>query len=264
MGTVPAQPERNDAARAARADRLASLTTLARGVSHELNNVLMPLVAYPELVTAELEEGSQAYQDVMEMKRSADAAAEIVRDLMAFARRTGYDLRPLDINERIRAVESSAAYQALKEAHASVQVRLEPGDGLWTVSGDPAYLDRALLALLRHGCEALRDAGGTLTLSTENLSLEQPLDGYEVVPAKDFVVVTMRDSGPALASEELDRIFEPYYWKRHGRSGAGLGLALVHGVVKDHGGFVDTESGGERGTVIRLYFPSVGGTSKEA
>jgi two-component system cell cycle sensor histidine kinase/response regulator CckA len=137
-----------------------------------------------------------------------------------------------------------------------VEVTPHLEQGLLNLLGSPVHLMKTVMNLVSNAVEAMPE-GGKVTISTENRYIDRPIQGYEDVNEGDYVVLTVADTGTGISLQDLERIFEPFYTKKHmGRSGTGLGLSVVWGAVKDHNGYVDVESIEGEGTRFRLYFPA--------
>ncbi|MBW1765382.1 MAG: hypothetical protein JRJ23_11740, partial [Deltaproteobacteria bacterium] len=131
---------------------------------------------------------------------------------------------------------------------------------LLNIIGSPVHLSKMLMNLVSNAAEAM-PAGGKIKISTENRYVGTPVKGYDNVKEGDYVVLTVSDTGTGIPGEDLEKIFEPFYTKKiMGRSGTGLGMAVVWGTVKDHKGYIDVDSTVGKGTTFTLYFPI---TSKE-
>jgi len=137
-----------------------------------------------------------------------------------------------------------------------IRLRTRLGSDLMNISGSSVHLSKTLMNLISNAAEAIV-ADGEITISTENCYIDRPVKGYDVVKEGDYVALTVTDNGMGIASEDLERIFEPFYTKKKmGRSGTGLGMAVVWGTVKDHDGYIDFESRPDRGSRFTLYFPA--------
>lgn len=246
------------ATRQAQAERMDSLAVLASGVAHDLNNLLMPLVAYPDLLLPHFSEGSQEYEDMMEIKRSALKAADIVKDLTAVARRGKYPLHTVNLNSVINEFFDSAVGRALKQRDAGAKVEVLLGENLWPMPGSSPHLAKAFEYLVDHALRAMGDGGGVVTLCTENKRLEAPMeDGFEPIPEGEYVVLTVRIPGGYKQDADLSRLFEPFYCKkRMDMKGTGLSMSLLYSILKDHAGFVDVRCAHDKKrTTFQLYWP---------
>lgn len=238
-----------------RAERMEALGVLAGGVAHDLNNILGPLVAYPDLILMDLPPDSPVRDDIGQIKQSAERAAAVVQDLLTLARRGAYRMTPLDLNHLIDDYTYSLPFSELKARNPNVLVEIELAQDLLNIKGSAAHLTKALMNLVINAFEAM-PYGGQLEIRTTCESLDQPSVGYERIEAGDYVVLRLRDTGTGIAQEDTARIFEPFYTKKMmGRSGSGLGLAVVWGVVHDHGGAIDLHTALGQGTEFALYFP---------
>jgi CheY-like chemotaxis protein len=129
------------------------------------------------------------------------------------------------------------------------------GEDLLNIVGSPVHLEKTVMNLVSNAAEAM-PKGGTLMISTFNQYLDKPIQGYDAVREGDYVVLSVSDTGEGIPAADLKRIFEPFYTKKvMGRSGTGLGLAVVWGTIKDHDGYIDVESEEGKGSTFTLYFP---------
>jgi CheY-like chemotaxis protein len=139
--------------------------------------------------------------------------------------------------------------------HSQVQVETRLGENLLNIVGSPIHLSKTVMNLVSNAVESMPQ-GGTLIIDTENRYIDQPIRGYDTIEEGDYVVCSVSDGGVGISSEDIDRIFEPFYTKKvMGLSGTGLGMAVVWGTVKDHNGYIDVRSTEDKGTTFTLYFP---------
>jgi PAS domain S-box-containing protein len=248
--------ERQDLAdKLERARRMESLGVLAGGVAHDLNNLLGPLVAYPELILMDLPSDSPVRQDVLQIGRAAERAAAVVQDLLTLARRGMYRMAPLNLNHIVEQYLGSPTFVDLEQRHPGVRCQADLDPELLYLSGSASHLSKVIMNLIVNAFEAL-PKGGEIAIRTSCESLDRPHDGYERVEAGDYVVLRVRDNGVGIEEKDLERIFEPFYTKKEmGRSGSGLGLAVVWGVVHDHHGRIDVWTDVGCGTEFVVYFP---------
>jgi PAS domain S-box-containing protein len=240
-----------------RARRMESLGVLAGGVAHDLNNLLGPMMAYPDLMLADLPEGSPLREDVRQIKLAAQRSAAMVQDLLTLARRGVYRMGPLNLNMVVNEYLRSPAFADLRRDHAGVSVNADLAPDLLNVSGSPVHLSKVIMNLVSNAFEAMPD-GGALTVRTSCLSLDRPLAGYEYIKAGDYVVLQVEDTGVGIGIDDVSHIFEPFYTKKElGRSGSGLGLAVVYGVAHDHQARIDLHTEPDRGSEFTIYFPVV-------
>jgi len=139
--------------------------------------------------------------------------------------------------------------------HPPVNIHTDLEPDLLKISGSSVHLDKTLYNLISNACESMTKGGG-VTIRTTNQYLDKPLSGYDQIREGDYVVVSVADTGEGIPAADLQRIFEPFYTKKlMGRSGTGLGLAVVWGTVKDHQGYINVQSEEGKGSTFTLYFP---------
>ena len=251
-----AEKERKDLEeRIVRLQKMEALGLLAGGVAHDLNNVLSGIVGYPDLLLMELPEDSPLRKPILNMQSSGQKAADIVQDLLTLARRGVITSDVLNLNDIVMDYLASPEHERLKAFYAGVQIETNLDPKLLNVKGSPIHLRKTVMNLVSNAAEA-QIAGGKITLLTKNQYVDRPIKGYDTIQEGDYVVIEVSDSGIGIATEELNRIFEPFYTKKvMGRSGTGLGMAVVWGTVQDHRGYIDIESKEGQGTTFYLYFP---------
>jgi len=238
----------------ARSKKMESLGLLAGGVAHDLNNVLSGIVSYPELLLLELPEHSPLRKAIETIKESGDRAVAIVQDLLTVARGVAITKEPLNLNDLIGDYLYSPEFKKLKQFHSTVAVKTKLDVDLLNISGSYVHIRKVLMNLVANASEATKDCG-TVTISTANRYVDKPLKGYEDINPGEYAVLVVSDDGLGIPSNDLERIFEPFYTKKvMGRSGTGLGLAVVWNVVQDHKGYMDVTSN-QDGTTFELFFP---------
>lgn len=239
-----------------RSKKMETLGLLAGGVAHDLNNVLSGIVTYPELLLMDEDLNPYHRKSIEVIHRSGQKAAAIVQDLLTLARRGVINRQPLQIHDIVTEYLVSPEHQKLLSFHPNTVVDYRAGDGLANVMGSAIHLKKTVMNLVSNAAEAMPD-GGTITIRTYPRRLETPFYGYELIPEGDYVVLEVGDTGVGISREDLSRIFEPFYTKKvMGRSGTGLGMAVVWGTMRDHHGHIDIRSREGEGTIFFLYFPS--------
>ncbi len=251
-----AEKERKDLEeKVARLQKMEALGLLAGGVAHDLNNVLSGMVGYPDLLLMELAEDSPLRKPILTMQSSGQKAADIVQDLLTLARRGVITSDVLNLNDIIKDYLSSPEHERLKAFHANIQIDTNLDRELLNIKGSLTHLRKTVMNLVSNAAEA-QVAGGKISLTTKNQYIDRPLKGYDNIQEGDYVILKVSDNGIGIQAEELNRIFEPFYTKKvMGRSGTGLGMAVVWGTVQDHRGYIDIESKEGQGTTFYLYFP---------
>ncbi|MEW5925617.1 MAG: PAS domain S-box protein, partial [Candidatus Zixiibacteriota bacterium] len=238
-----------------RAQRMESLGILAGGVAHDLNNILGPLVAYPEMILMKLPPDSPARKQVEMLGKSAREAADVIQDLLTLARRGRYEMKPIDINEVIDSYLESANLVELKSRNPNVMVESKLDRNIGYISGSIPHLLKVIMNLVINAFDAM-PSGGKLTIKTSRDKLEKLYGGLSNIEKGEYVIIQVCDTGVGIEEKNLKYIFEPYFSKKEmGSSGSGLGLSVVYGIVKDHKGYYDVNSTVGVGTEFILYFP---------
>ena len=247
--------ERDLQDRLARAERLESLGILAGGVAHDLNNMLGPLVGYPDMILEQLPPDSSLREDVIQIRDSAKRSAAVIQDLLALARRGNLQTTQVQINKVIEDFVKSPQLRDLQANHPGVDFKLGVAARLPMIRASPSHMMQVIQNLVINAYEACTN-GGRVSLSTTTAYLDAPLRGYESIAKGDYVVLQVSDTGDGISPDDLNRIFEPFYTKKKmGRSGTGLGLAVVYGVVRDFEGYIDVRTSPGRGTDFSIYLP---------
>jgi len=237
------------------AQRMEAIGTLAGGVAHDLNNILSGIVSYPELILMDLPKDSLLRKPILTIQKSGEKAAVVVQDLLTLARRGVSITDVVNLNHIISEQLKSPEFEKLISFHPDTQIKTNLERDLLNIKGSSAHLSKSVMNIISNAAEAIPD-DGTILISTENLYLDRPIKGYNHVESGEYVTVTVSDTGMGIPEEDLKRIFEPFYTKKvMGKSGTGLGMAVVWGTVKDHKGYIDIQSTIGKGTTFTLYFP---------
>jgi two-component system cell cycle sensor histidine kinase/response regulator CckA len=237
------------------ARRMEAIGTLAGGVAHDLNNILSALVSYPELLLMDMPQDSPLRKPILTIQKSGEKAAAIVQDLLTLARRGSPVTEHVNVNQIIAEYLKSPEHEKLKVYHPHVTIETRFEKELLDIIGSQIHLAKTVMNLVSNAAEAMPE-GGNIIISTENLYIDIPIEHKEL-DAGEYIVLTVSDTGVGIVSEDMERIFEPFYTKKvMGRTGTGLGMAVVWGTVKDHNGYIDVQSHIGKGTTFTLYFPA--------
>ncbi len=239
-----------------RTKKMDALGLLAGGVAHDLNNILSGLVSYPELLLLELPEDSKLRKPIKTIQTSGNRAVDVVSDLLTVARGAATTKQSLNLNDVVEEFIHSSEHDILGRRHVRATLKTDLASDLLPVSGSRDHITKALMNLISNAMDAVNHlTRGMVSVTTANIYLSLPLKGYDDVRIGEYVVLSVSDNGEGITDVDRDRIFEPFYAKKiMGRSGAGLDLAVVWNIVKDHDGYIDVTSG-EQGTTFALYFP---------
>jgi PAS domain S-box-containing protein len=237
------------------AQKMEAIGTLAGGVAHDLNNVLSGLVSYPELILLDLPQDSPLRKPVLTIQKSGEKASAIVQDLLTLARRGVAISEVVNLNAVISEYLISPEHQSLRAAYPGVEIEVTLAPNLLNILGSPVHLSKTVMNIITNAAEAM-PKGGKISITTANRYLDRPIKGYDTIEEGDYITLMVSDSGIGISPQDIDRVFEPFYTKKvMGRSGTGLGMAVVWGAVKDHKGYIDIQSAMGKGTRFTLYFP---------
>ena len=238
-----------------RAEKMEALGVMAGGVAHDMNNVLGILVGYSELLLRELPEGSRAGRYAKSILQGGERAAAIIQDLLTMARRGVSVSEVVNLNQIVADSFKTPEFELVKSHHPDILFRSHVEKDLFNIKGSPVHLSKTIMNLISNAAESIRGAG-EVTITTENRYVDLPIPGYENTREGEYVVLTVMDTGSGISPTDMGRIFEPFYTKKiMGRSGTGLGLAVVWGTVKDHSGYIDVRTKENKGSTFTLYFP---------
>ena len=238
-----------------RAKNMEAVGLLAGGVAHDLNNILSGIVSYPEILLLDKNLEPNVRKGIMTIMKSGERAAAIVNDLLTIARGVASVKEPLNLNTIFKEYLVSPEYNKLMQYHSTVDIKTTFDQDLLNINASKIHIQKVVMNLVSNAAEALTEKGDTVVLSTNNRYLDKPLKGYDDIVAGEYAVLIVSDNGPGISKNDLERIFEPFYTKKvMGRSGTGLGLAVVWNTLQDHRGYINVMSS-KNGTIFELYFP---------
>jgi signal transduction histidine kinase/ActR/RegA family two-component response regulator len=232
------------------AHRIEALGTLAGGIAHDFNNILGAILGYAEMALGRLRRDSRAWQHVQEVRKAGERARDIVDRILAFSRRTEQRHRPV----HMRALLEETAGLLNASLPSTVVLRMHLPDEDAIVLGEPSRLQQVVMNLCTNAAQAMAAEGAIdITLDLVALDTGRALS-HGALAAGRYVRVTVRDSGHGMDGAMLERIFEPFFTTKAVGTGTGLGLAMVHGIVADHGGAIDVRSKLGAGSSFAAYF----------
>ena len=232
--------------------KMEAIGSLAGGIAHEFNNILTTIIGNTELAINDVPESNPARECLEEIQSASSQAKNVVRQLLGFARKSVFQLQPVHLSPVIK--------EAMLLIRASTPASIEICQNLSfesdTVMADSSKINLALLNLCTNARNAMQEKGGELELKLENTTLDdKTAAGYEDLGPGNYVKMTVRDTGHGIDPKIIDRIFEPYFTTRSLAEATGMGLAVVHGIVKRHNGAIIVESEPGKGTVFEVLFP---------
>jgi two-component system, cell cycle sensor histidine kinase and response regulator CckA len=235
------------------AQRLETVGRLAGGVAHDFNNLLTVMKGYLELSTAALPPDAALVANLLEIDHAVDSAASLTQQLLAFSRQQIITPRILDVDALVR--RTLGMLRRLLGEH--IVLEYVPGNALGSVRFDPGQAEQILVNLAVNARDAMPD-GGQLTIETANIVLD---DAYALrhpgVVAGEYVMLTISDTGAGMSADTREHAFEPFYTTKLPGRGTGLGLAMIHGSISQHGGHIEVYSELGVGTTFRIHLPRV-------
>jgi signal transduction histidine kinase len=232
------------------AQKLEAVGRLAGGVAHDFNNLLGAILGYTELLLDSFPSGDAHRADLEEIKRASVRAAELTRQLLAFSRQQVLDPAVLDLNEVIRDVLPLLRHMVGE----SVAIATHYGSDLWNIKGDRIRLEQIVMNLAANARDAM-PRGGTFTIATSNVHIDESgLPQLPPVPGH-YVRLKVCDTGVGIAPDILPKIFEPFFTTKEEGKGTGLGLATVHGIVEQSGGYIFVSGEAGSGAIFTIYLP---------
>ena len=231
--------------------KLEAVGELAGGIAHDFNNILTGITGYAFLMMVQMEKSHPFYNAVKTIQDASYSAAELTQQLLGFARGGKYLVRPVNINNTVKNVLSLT--KATFGRVIDIETNLD--ENLLSVEGDPGQIEQVLLNLCLNARDAM-PAGGTLTIKTSNVTLDEYFTRvHSDIKAGEYVLVQVTDTGIGMSSEIMRRIFEPFFSTK--AEGTGMGLAMVYGIVKNHDGAINIHSEVGKGSTFKIYLPAL-------
>jgi len=236
------------------AQKMEAVGRLAGGIAHDFNNILTAITGYADLLLEDLRPSDSRHQDVAEIRKAADRAAGLTRQLLAFSRQQVLQPSVIDVKTLVGDLEKMLG--RLLGEDVELGTRLAPDTG--RVKADAGQLEQVLMNLAVNARDAMPH-GGKLTLETSNVDLSEgyAADHYPARPGS-YVMIAVTDTGTGMSEETQAHMFEPFFTTKEKGKGTGLGLATVYGIIKQSGGFIWVYSEVGHGTTFKIYLPRVG------
>jgi PAS domain S-box-containing protein len=235
------------------AHKMEGLGTMAGGIAHDFNNILAAIIGFSEFVRDDLATDSPSREDIAQVLKAAERAKDLVQQILSFSRKSDHQLQIVEPYYIVQEV--------LKMMHATlpstVTIEEELDKNAGKIFADPAQIHQILVNLCTNGFQAMKDEKGVLRITLKNQEIiENSFTNEDVWPGS-YVVLQVSDTGQGMDEETRERIFDPFFTTKEVGKGTGLGLAVIHGIVKDYKGFVDVKSSVGAGSTFRVYLPVI-------
>jgi len=232
------------------AQRMEALGTLAGGISHDFNNLLMGIQGRTSLMLMDKDSSHPDFEHLKGIGDYVKSAVDLTRQLLGFAMGGKYEVKPTDLNNMIKKTS-----QMFGRTKKEIKIHRRYQEEIWTVEADQGQIEQVLLNLYVNAWQAM-SGGGELYIETENVTLnEEYVKPFDVELGK-YVKISITDTGIGMDEATQQRIFDPFFTTKEMGRGTGLGLASVYGIIKNHGGFIDVHSEKGEGTTFNIYLPS--------
>jgi PAS domain S-box-containing protein len=237
-----------------RAQRMEAMGTLAGGVAHDFNNILAAIVGYVELTMLDVAEVTKVKHNLEEVLRASKRAKDLVNQILAFSRQSQHELKPVEITPIVK--ETLKLLRASLPTTIEIRHHIEPSTG--AIEADPTQIHQVLMNLCTNAAHAMGEEGGLLEVSVTKVDIDASTAPLNLdIDLGPYLKISVRDTGHGMTSEVRERIFDPYFTTKDKGKGTGLGLAVVHGIVKSHKGGICAESEPGSGTCFHVYFPRI-------
>lgn len=230
------------------AKKMEAIGTLAGGIAHDFNNLLMGIQGYASLLLLTIDEKHPFYEKLVGINQQVRSGVDLTKQLLGFARGGKYEVRPVNINNILQ--KSSEMFGRTKK---EIRIHRQFQEDLWTVEANQGQIEQALLNLFVNASQAM-PGGGALCLETRNIIISS-FGSDQPRPGK-YVKISIIDTGEGMEEQVVERIFEPFYTTKEMGRGTGLGLAMVYGIVKSHGGNIFATSQKREGSTFSIYLPA--------
>lgn len=242
------------------AQKMESIGTLAGGIAHDFNNILGAIIGYAQLARYNLKDNDQALKDIDHVLTASNRAKDLVKHILGFSRLTEHRMQPVQLHHIVK--------EALKLIRASlpstIEIRQSIAGSRTTILADPTEIHQVIMNFCTNALHAMESSGGILDVTLAPVDSDAvDMTEYPDLKPGSYLKLVVRDSGCGIDPRHIERVFDPYFTTKKQGTGTGLGLAVVHGIVKNHGGVIHVKSEPGKGTVMTVLFPRLAGAAEQ-
>jgi signal transduction histidine kinase/CheY-like chemotaxis protein len=233
------------------AQKMEAIGTMAGGIAHDFNNILMPIMGYAEMTKLTLAPGSEGWKYLNHIINAGNRAKDLIKQILTFSRQRGHGSQPVNLKSLVK--ETLRLMRSSLPSAVEIRESIDPNAG--DIMGDPTHIHQLLMNLCTNASHAMRERGGILTISVDEVRYPDGtvLEGHPLEPGT-YIRLRVGDTGQGIQESIKRRILEPYFTTKSPDEGTGLGLSVVHGIVKKHGGHLTFSSEVNQGTTFQILF----------
>jgi PAS domain S-box-containing protein len=234
--------------------KMEALGTLAGGIAHDFNNILVAVIGYAELSLGAMPKGNPLRHNLRQILQAGMRARDLVHQILTFSRQEKRDPKPLQMGN----LAKEALEMLRSTLPATIEIKQQLSSKVDNVMADPTQIHQIIINLCTNAAQAMEEEGGLLTVDLSQVHLRAgDVAGHPGIQPGSYVRLTVQDTGQGIAPDIIGKIFHPYFTTKDKGKGTGLGLAMVHGIIKSYGGFIDVKSPPDRGAVFQVYIPTI-------
>lgn len=242
------------------AQKMESIGTLAGGIAHDFNNILGAIIGYAQLARYNLKDNAQALKDIDHVLTASNRAKDLVKHILGFSRLTEHLMQPVQLHHIVK--------EALKLIRASlpstIEIRQSIASSRTTILADPTEIHQVIMNFCTNALHAMESSGGILDVTLVPVDSDAvDMNDHPDLKPGSYLKLVVSDSGCGIDPSNIERVFDPYFTTKKQGTGTGLGLAVVHGIVKNHGGVIHVKSEPGKGTVMTVFFPRLAGSAEQ-
>jgi signal transduction histidine kinase len=235
------------------AQKMETIGTLAGGIAHDFNNILTSVIGFSELALNDAKKGSQQYDNLQEVLTAGNRAVDLVKQILTFSRQTDQKKKPVQVKQILK--------EALKFIRSSIPTTINIKQNIQSdalIMGDPAHIHQVLMNLCANAAHAMKDTGGVLTVDLSDMEFNSNVvSNYPDLPPGKYLNLTVTDTGHGMTPDVLDKIFDPFFTTKQKEEGTGMGLSVVHGIVRGHEGAIYAYSNPGQGSTFNIFLPAI-------